>query len=87
MPQTMSEVITTKVTEGGRIVIPAKLRETLGIEIGESVSMRIQDNSLQITTQREALRRLRELVRTRVPEGVSLVDELIKERREEAANE
>lgn len=87
MPQTMSEVITTKVTEGGRIVIPAKLRERLGIEIGESVSMRIQDNSLQITTQREALRRLRELVRTRVPEGVSLVDELIKERREEAANE
>jgi hypothetical protein len=42
---------------------------------------------LQITTQKEALRRIQALVRKHVPEGVSLVDELIKDRREEAANE
>lgn len=79
--------IRTKVTEGGRIVIPAKLRQALGIEIGENVTLSVKDNSLQITTQKEALRRIQALVRKHVPEGVSLVDELIKDRREEATNE
>lgn len=79
--------VKTKVTEGGRIVIPAKLRQALGIEIGENVTLSVKDNALQITTQKEALRRIQALVRQHVPEGVSLVDELIKDRREEAANE
>lgn len=79
--------VKTRVTEGGRIVIPAKLRQALGIEIGENVTLSVKDNSLQITTQKEALRRLRALVRKHVPEGVSLADELIKERREESARE
>ncbi len=79
--------VKTKVTEGGRIVIPAKLRQALGIEIGENVTLSVKDNVLQITTQKEALRRIQALVRQHVPEGVSLVDELIKDRREEAANE
>ncbi len=79
--------VRTKITEGGRIIIPAKLRQALGIEIGENVTLSVKDNSLQITTQKEALRRIQALVRKHVPEGVSLVDELIRERREEAANE
>jgi AbrB family looped-hinge helix DNA binding protein len=79
--------VKTKVAEGGRIVIPTKLRQALGIEIGENVTLSVKDNTLQITTQKEALRRIQALVRRHVPEGVSLVDELIKERREEAVNE
>ena len=79
--------VKTKVAEGGRIVIPTKLRQALGIEIGENVTLSVKDNILQITTQKEALRRIQALVRRHVPEGVSLVDELIKERREEAVNE
>ena len=79
--------VRTKITEGGRIIIPAKLRQALGIEIGENVTLSVKDNSLQITRQKEALRRIQALVRKHVPEGVSLVDELIRERREEAANE
>ncbi len=83
----MPDIITTKVAEGGRIVIPAKIREALDIEVGDSVSLKIKGNSLHVTTQKEALRRLRSLVRKHVPEGTSLVDELIRERREEAENE
>jgi AbrB family looped-hinge helix DNA binding protein len=79
--------VKAKVTEGGRIVIPTKLRQALGIEIGENVTLSVKNNTLQITTQKEALRRIQALVRKHVPEGVSLVDELIKERREEAADE
>jgi bifunctional DNA-binding transcriptional regulator/antitoxin component of YhaV-PrlF toxin-antitoxin module len=79
--------VKAKVAEGGRIVIPTKLRQALGIEIGENVTLSVKNNILQITTQKEALRRIRALVRKHVPEGVSLVDELIKDRREEAAND
>lgn len=79
--------VKTKVASGGRIVIPTRLRQVLGIEIGENVTLSVKDNALQITTQKEALRRIQALVRRHVPEGVSLVDELIKERREEASDE
>lgn len=79
--------VKTRIGEGGRIVIPAKIRQAIGAEIGEDVTLSVKNNSLQITTSREALRRLQALVRKHVPEGVSLVDELIKDRRKEAADE
>jgi AbrB family looped-hinge helix DNA binding protein len=80
-------MVKTKVREGGRIVIPAKVREALGMDIGEDVTMRVTDGELRIVTSKAALKRMRALVRKHVPEGVSLVDELIRERRKEAANE
>lgn len=74
----------TKVAEGGRIVIPAKIREALDIRIGENVTLEVTDNELRISTSREALRRLQKLVRQHVPPGRSIVDEFLRERREEA---
>ena len=87
MPQIMNEVITTKVTEGGRIVIPAKIREALDIRIGENVSLQVEDNELRIRTSREALKRLQQLVRKHVSPDRSIVDEFLRERREEAARD
>ena len=81
------QVVKTKVTQGGRIVIPAEMRKQLGIEIGETVNISIEDGALQILTRRQALRRTQQLFRKYVPEGVSLVDELIADRRKEVANE
>jgi AbrB family looped-hinge helix DNA binding protein len=75
----------TRVTEGGRIVIPAKIREALDIEIGENVTLEVdEDKSLRIKTSKEALRRLQKLVRQHVSPDRSIVDEFLKERREEA---
>ena len=80
-------MIKTKVAEGGRIVIPARFRKALGIEVGESVTLSVSDDELRVVSSRAALRRLQALVKKHVPAGVSLVDELIRERREEAENE
>lgn len=80
-------MVKTRVTQGGRIVIPAEMRKQLGIEIGEKVNVSVENNSIRILTQKEAIRKAQELVRKFVPEGVSLVDELIADRRKEAANE
>ena len=77
----------TLVGEKGRLVIPAAIREALGIEVGTPVVLRVEDNELRISTMRERLRRAQEWVRQIVPPGVSLADELSAERREAARHE
>lgn len=81
------QIVTTKVTQGGRIVIPADIRKRLGIEIGENLNLELENDSLRITTRQAALRRIQESLTKLVPKGVSLVDELIADRRREAENE
>lgn len=80
-------IVKTRVTQGGRIVIPADMRKRLGIEIGETVNIEETGDSFKVTTSRAALRRIQNSLKGRVPEGVSLVDELIADRRREAENE
>ncbi len=77
----------TQIGEGGRVVIPAVMRAALGVQGGDTVLLRFDDGELRILTPRQAIRRAQELVRQYVPEGVSLADELIAERRLEAARE
>jgi AbrB family looped-hinge helix DNA binding protein len=83
----MSSGINSKISEGGRVVIPAELRHELGLEIGDSVSISLVNNEIHIVSRSEAIRRAQALVRKRVPEGRSLVAELRKDRRREASNE
>lgn len=84
---TMEINVRTKVTQGGRIVIPAEMRKQLGIEIGEDVNLSMENGSLKIMTQKESIRKALELFRSVVPEGGSIVDELIADRRKEAESE
>ena len=77
----------TKVGEGGRIVIPAEFRKALGLSIGDVVVIRLDGKELRIFTPAEGVRKAQEIIRKHVPQGVSLVDELIAERRAEAARE
>lgn len=79
--------IKTKVTEGGRIVIPVKMREAMGIKVGTNVTLTVKDGSLRITTRDEAFRRIEDLMKDHIKPGRSVVDELIRERRDEAKKE
>jgi AbrB family looped-hinge helix DNA binding protein len=71
----------------GRLVIPAAMREALGISDGDMLILRVVDGELRIATRRERLRQAQESVRNYVPAGVSLADELSAERREAAKHE
>jgi AbrB family looped-hinge helix DNA binding protein len=71
----------------GRLVIPAAMREKLGMKDGDMLILRAVDGELRIVTMRERLRRAQESVRKYVPAGVSLADELSAERREAAKHE
>jgi AbrB family looped-hinge helix DNA binding protein len=71
----------------GRLVIPAAMREALGITDGDMLDLVVDDGELRIATMRERLRRAQERVKKYVPAGVSLADELNAERREAAKYE
>jgi len=75
------------ISENGRIVIPAAFRKAMGLKGGEVVTMRLDDEGLHIESRAHAIKRAQAIVRKYVPEGVSLVDDLIAERRREAKRE
>lgn len=80
----ISEV--TKLTNGNRVVIPRSIRKSLGLKVGDAVTIVLQDNGeVRLLTQKEAVRQAQDLVRQHVDKDRSLVDELLAERREEAA--
>ena len=72
---------------GGRVVIPSAFREALGLKVGDAVSMRIEGEELRLVNFDTETLRIRERLARYVPDGVSLVDELIRDRRREAAAE
>jgi AbrB family looped-hinge helix DNA binding protein len=76
-----------QVGEKGRIVIPAEMRQALGINAGDAVELRIEDHELRISTRMARIRRAQERARRYIPEGVSLSEELSADRREAAKNE
>jgi AbrB family looped-hinge helix DNA binding protein len=76
-----------KVNESGRVVIPIQFREAMGIEPGDEVIFSSDGETLRIETQKQRIRRAQEYVRSFIPADVSLVDELIAERREEFRKE
>ena len=79
------EQVRVGVGPAGRVVIPAAYREALGIGEGDTVVMRIEGDELHLISDATEVRRVREMIARYVPEGVSLVDELLRERRREVA--
>ena len=77
----------TRINENGRMVIPASYRKALGINIGDEVVLRIEDDELRITTLKLRLEQARRRIRKYIKPGRSLADELIAERREAAQRE
>lgn len=76
-----------KINENGRIVIPAQLREALGVSAGDEIVLRMEDEGLNVTTQKHRIKRAQQLISRHVDATRSLSDELIAERREAAKNE
>ena len=84
---TLKRETRARVNENGRVVIPAAFRKAMGINVGDEVVLRIEDNELRISTLKRRIERAQSLVRQHVKPGTSLVDELIAERREAAKRE
>lgn len=74
-----------KVGPGGRIVIPAAMRERLGVKDGDVVIASMHGEELRLTSMAVSLERARKMIREVIPPGVRLSDELIEDRRREVA--
>jgi len=70
----------------GRVVIPAALRKALHLEQGDRLVARMEGDSLILERHEAIVKRLQDRFR-HIPKEVSLVDELIAERRAEAEKE
>jgi len=76
-----------KIVEGGKLVIPAAMRRELGIGTGDTVLVDIDGGELRVRSVSWAVERARAILRRYVPEGASLADELVSDRRREAGRE
>lgn len=73
--------------EGGVLAIPPAVCEEIGFEPGETIVIESDGDSLLLRTQASVIRESQATIEAYIPLGVSLADELIAERRAEAAAE
>jgi AbrB family looped-hinge helix DNA binding protein len=78
---------TVTLGESGRIVLPASIRKEFGIKPGERLTVISELGEIRILSRKMALESIRAEVLKHIKPGVSLVDELIRERREEVRRE
>lgn len=79
--------IPVKLGEGGRVVIPADVRKTLGMEVGDELVLHLEDGKLILMTRKQAIYFVQEqMSKYDIGERV-LSEELIEERKSEAKNE
>ena len=77
----------SKINQNGRIVIPAAIRQEMGLKAGESLLMEVEDGVLRIESYLARVRRIQREIAQFAKPGILASDELIAERREEARRE
>jgi bifunctional DNA-binding transcriptional regulator/antitoxin component of YhaV-PrlF toxin-antitoxin module len=82
------ESFTLRVDNQGRVLLPTWWRRREGVDPSTELCVAVtEEGALVVETRQQGLRRARALLRKYIPEGVILSDELIAERRAEAARE
>lgn len=71
----------------GRVVIPVAYRRLLDVENGGAVQVRVEDGLVRLSSRDDVVRRVQELFAPYLRKGASATEELIAERRAEAARE
>lgn len=80
----MRRSVTVEVGDRGRLVIPAAVREQLGLHPGSRLNMRVENGALVLMTPEAAERELWDMF---ADVGESLADELVADRKAEVARE
>ena len=76
-----------KIVEGGKIALPAALRRKHGYAVGQTLLVDEGDHGLRIRSLDDALARAQAIVARLAPPERCLSDELIADRRREAADD
>ena len=79
---------TVKIIDGGKLVIPAHMRRAMGIAAGDTVVVELlPEGELRVRPLAAAVRRAQAVVREQVKGNRSLAEELMRERKQDAARE
>jgi bifunctional DNA-binding transcriptional regulator/antitoxin component of YhaV-PrlF toxin-antitoxin module len=78
---------TARISESGRLSIPAGMRRELGVEKGGVVSLSLDENGLHIETTQQFVKRIQKLAREDGWHKAGSVDDFIAWKREEARKE
>ena len=76
-----------KLDASGRIVLPSEVRQRHHWTEGDAVVLVDDDRGVVVRSLEEVVKEAQGYFRSVIPAGISLADELIAERREEAARE
>lgn len=76
-----------QIAANGRMVLPVGLRQQLHVEGGGLLIIREDEGRLVLESVDDAVRRAQALVRRYAPEAKNVADELLAERRSDAARE
>jgi AbrB family looped-hinge helix DNA binding protein len=79
--------VQSKITLGGRLLIPSKMRKRLNLPDGSKVILEVYENELRVKPVGEVLTEVRKFFSDKLAGRPSLADELITERRREAKRE
>ena len=81
------QIFHVRVSDGRRVVLPAEACKQLKVDVGGTLIVDVADGRVALYSFDTSLAEFRALLASKVPKGVSLVDELIAERRTEARGE
>ena len=79
--------IQARINENGRIVIPAVIRKGMGLKLGDSVVMSLEDGVLRVEPLRARVRRAQDESPRITMAGTPASSDLERERREESQTE
>ena len=85
--------INARINENGRIVIPAAVREQMGLKAGEALVMEIEDGVLRIESHRAHIRRIQQEFRQpaasspKLPPQKLFNEQLIEDRQQDTIQE
>ncbi len=72
---------------GGRVVIPVALREAMQVNEGDALLAWVEDGELHLLSPKVGARQAQAMLKSLLPQGESLAEELIADRRREAEAE
>jgi AbrB family transcriptional regulator (stage V sporulation protein T) len=82
-----SQAVRVRIAAGGRVVIPADVRQGLGVKEGDELLITRDGDGIRMTTVQQAVKEVQAFFGQFKKPGESVVDEFLASRREEAAKE
>lgn len=81
------QVFHVRVSDGRRVVLPAEACKQLKVNVGGTLIVDVAGGRVELHSLETSLAEFRTALAQKVPAGVSIVEELLAERRHEAERE